>query len=54
MRSPRLFASLRWVATGPHKLTTTPVVLGHICKPEDPQTRLEQLNLSKTDPSMWP
>jgi hypothetical protein len=44
---------LRWVATGPHELITPPIVLGHICKPKDPQANLEQLKLSKTHSSTW-
>jgi hypothetical protein len=47
---PADFPVLGWVATGPHELATTPAVLKHICNPKDRQARLEQLNLSKTDP----
>jgi hypothetical protein len=45
------FSVLRWVVIGPHELTTTPVVLSHFCNKKDPEVRLEQLKLSKTDPS---
>jgi hypothetical protein len=50
---PANFSVLQWVATGPHKLAIAHVVLWHICNPKGPQARLEQLNLTKTDPSMW-
>jgi hypothetical protein len=42
------------VTTRPHELAIAPKVLRHICNPKDPQARLEQLKLSKTDPSTWP
>jgi hypothetical protein len=45
---------LQWVTTGLHELVTAPTVLRHFCNQKDPQARIEQLNLSKTDPSMWP
>jgi hypothetical protein len=45
------FPVLQWVTTGPHKHVTTPAVLKHFCKQKDPQARLEQLKLSKTEPS---
>jgi hypothetical protein len=54
LRLPADFPILRWVAIGSHKLATTPAVLRHFCNQKDPQVRLEQLKLSKTDPSMWP
>jgi hypothetical protein len=47
------FTVLRWVTTGPHELATAPAVLRHLCNQKDPQARLEQLNLSKIDPSTW-
>jgi hypothetical protein len=50
---PADFPILRWVATGPQKLATSPAVLRHFCNKKDPQARLEQLKLSKTDLSMW-
>jgi hypothetical protein len=51
---PADFSVLRWVATGPHELATATAVLRHFCNKKDPQARLEQLKLSKTDPSTWP
>jgi hypothetical protein len=54
LRHPADFPILRWVAIGPHKLDTAPTVLRHFYNQKDPQARLEQLKLSKTDPSMWP
>jgi hypothetical protein len=54
LRSLADFPVLGWVATRPHELATTPAVLRHFCNQKDPQARLEQLKLSKTDPSMWP
>jgi hypothetical protein len=53
LRLPADLQVLRWVTTRPHELTTTPAILGHICKPKDPQANLEQLKLSKTDSPMW-
>jgi hypothetical protein len=44
----------RQVATGPHKLAITSTVFRHLCTQKDPQARLEQLKLSKVDPSIWP
>jgi hypothetical protein len=54
LRLPANFPVLRWVAIGPHKLAIALVVLQHFCNQKDPQARLEQLKLSKTDPSTWP
>jgi hypothetical protein len=54
LRPPADFPVLRWVATRPHKLATTPAVLRHFCNQKDPQARLEELKLSKIDPSTWP
>jgi hypothetical protein len=51
---PAYFPVLRWVATGPHKLATAPAVLKDFHNQKDPQVRLEQLKLNKTDPSTWP
>jgi hypothetical protein len=48
--SPADFPVLGWVATGPHERATAPAVLRHFCNKKDPQTRLEQLKLNKTDP----
>jgi hypothetical protein len=48
------FPVLRWVIAVPHKLATAPAVLIHFCNKKDPQARLEQLKLSKIDPSTWP
>jgi hypothetical protein len=39
---------------GPHELATTPAVLRHLLYTQlNLQAKLEQLKLSKTDPSMW-
>jgi hypothetical protein len=51
---PADFQVLQWVTTGPHELATTPTVLRYFCNQKDPQARLRQLNLGKTDPSTWP
>jgi hypothetical protein len=51
---PADFPVLRCVTTGPHKLVTAPAVLGHLCNQKDPQVRLEQLELSKTNTSTRP
>jgi hypothetical protein len=51
---PADFLVLRWVIARPHELATATVVLGHFCNQKDPQARLEQLKLNKTDPSTWP
>jgi hypothetical protein len=51
VRLPADFPVLQWVTIGPHKLAAAPVVLRHFCNQKDPQTKLEQLKLSKTDPS---
>jgi hypothetical protein len=51
---PANFSVLWWVAVGPHKLATAPVILRHFYNQKDPQASLEQLKLSKTDPSTWP
>jgi hypothetical protein len=53
LRPPANFPVLRWVATRPHELVTAPAVLSHFCNQNGPQARLEQLKLSKTDPSTW-
>jgi hypothetical protein len=45
------FPVLRWVTTGPHKLVAA---LQHFCNQKDPQVRVEQLKLIKTDPATWP
>jgi hypothetical protein len=50
---PADFPVLWWVTTGPHELATTPAELRHFCNQKYPQVRLEQLKLSKTDPSTW-
>jgi hypothetical protein len=47
------FPVLRWITTGPHELATAPVVLKQFCNQKDPQARLEQLKLSKTDLPTW-
>jgi hypothetical protein len=54
IRLPADFSILRWVAIGPHKLATAPTVLRYFCNQKDPQARLEQLKLSKTDSSTRP
>jgi hypothetical protein len=43
------FPVLQWVVTGSHELATAPAVLRHFCNQKDPQARIEQLSLSKTD-----
>jgi hypothetical protein len=48
---PADFPVLGWIVTGPHELATAPVVLSHFYNQKDPQACLEQLKLSKTDPS---
>jgi hypothetical protein len=50
---PADFLVLWWIATEPHGLATSFVVLRHFYK-KNPQVRLEQLKLSKTDPLTWP
>jgi hypothetical protein len=47
---PTDFLVLWWAATGPHEYAKTPAVLKHFYNKKDPQARLEQLKLSKTDP----
>jgi hypothetical protein len=54
LESPADFLVLGWVTIGPHKLVTAPTVLRNFCNQKDPQARLEQLKLSKTDLSTWP
>jgi hypothetical protein len=54
LRLPADFLVIRWVAIGPHKLATAPVVLWHFCNLKDPEAMLKQLKLSKTDLSTWP
>jgi hypothetical protein len=51
---PADFPVLGWVTTRPHELAIAPTVLSHFCNQKDPQPRLEQLKLSKTNPSTWP
>jgi hypothetical protein len=51
---PANFPVLRWVTAGPYKLATTSKIFRHLCTQKDPQARLEQLKLSKADPSTWP
>jgi hypothetical protein len=51
LRSLADFPVLGWVTTGPHELATAPALLRHFCNQKYPQVRLEQLKLSKTDPS---
>jgi hypothetical protein len=53
LRLPDNFSVLQWVVIGPHKLATVPAVLRHFCIKKDPQVRIEQLKLSKTDSSTW-
>jgi hypothetical protein len=50
---PTDFPVLRRVTTGPHEFAITPAVLRHFYNKKDPQARIEQLNLSKTDLSIW-
>jgi hypothetical protein len=54
LRLPVDFLILRWVTIGPHKLATVHAVPQHFYNQKDPQVRLEQIKLSKTDPSTWP
>jgi hypothetical protein len=54
LKLPADFPNLKWVTTGPHKLSTSTAILRHIGEPNDPQAMLEQLKLSKTDPTRWP
>jgi hypothetical protein len=54
LEPPTDFSVLWWVATGPHELATATTILSHFCNQKDLQARLEQLKLSKTDPSTWP
>jgi hypothetical protein len=54
LRLPADFPVLWWVTSGPYKLAAAPAVLQHFCNQKDPQARIEQLKLNKTDPSTWP
>jgi hypothetical protein len=38
---------------GPHKFAAAPAILGHLCTQLILQVKIEQLKLSKTDPSTW-
>jgi hypothetical protein len=49
-KSPQVLELANW----PHKLATIVAILRHLCTQLNSQARLEQLNLSKTDPSTWP
>jgi hypothetical protein len=53
-RPPADFPVLWWVTTEPHKLPTAAALLRHFYNQKDPQARLEQLKLNKTDPLTWP
>jgi hypothetical protein len=48
---PADFLVLGWVTTWLHELAKAPTVLRHFYNQNDPQAKLEQLKLSKTDPS---
>jgi hypothetical protein len=49
---PSLFPFLVLV-TGSHPFATAVAILRHLCIQLNPQEKIEQLKLSKTDPSTW-
>jgi hypothetical protein len=53
LRAPVDFPVFRRVIVGPHKFTAAATILKHLYTQLMLQAKLEQLKLSKTNPSMW-